>query len=80
MRSTWATGLEIERIDNDGNYEPDNCRWATPVEQANNKRNNRRILTPRGEMTVAEAAREFGLNYEVLRRRVQHGRPVQFGG
>ena len=55
----YQEGLTIDRIDNDRNYEPSNCKWVTMKEQQRNKRNNR-IITYNGKsLTLVEWGRNI---------------------
>ena len=77
MLPTWRPGLTLERTNNNGNYEPGNCYWATWKEQGRNKRNNRLIDTPWGRMTLADAAQRSGVSPATLAWRLKFVPPVQ---
>lgn len=72
----YEESLTLERNDNNGPYSPENCRWATCEEQANNRRGNV-VVTCRGEsLTLAEWERKLGLRYGSLRDLRSSGRDV----
>jgi len=60
----------IERRDNLKGYSPDNCFWATTLEQANNKRSNTIVVFHGRAQSVASWCRELGLNYHRVRQRI----------
>jgi len=74
MSHSWEAGLWLERINVDGNYEPQNCRWETPREQARNKRRTVRIITPDGEILLSDAARKYGIRHPTLWHRWKIGK------
>lgn len=75
----WAMGngykkeLTIDRVDNDGDYGPENCRWTTLKEQGRNKTNTLKIFYKGEERAIKEWAELVGIKYGTIRMRIRYG-------
>lgn len=71
LKNGYSDSLSIDRINNDGDYEPNNCRWVDKFVQANNKRSNHIIKYGGETKTLSEWAKHLNISYKVLFNRVK---------
>jgi len=66
-------GMTLGRIDNDGNYTPDNCLWQTHKDQARNRRSNRIIIYNGKSLTLQEWSEKTLIPRDTLSKRIESG-------
>lgn len=72
MEFFYKENLTIDRINNNGNYEPSNCRWVLMKEQMNNTRRSHYIIYNGEIKTIAEWSRILNINYSTLYNNIIH--------
>ncbi len=77
LKNGYSDDLSIDRIDVNGNYEPDNCRWATNITQSNNKRDTKRYLYKGEPHTIRELSILSGKSYGLIDKRMRRGWSVE---
>lgn len=76
LANGYKEGLEIDRIDYEGDYTPENCRWVTRKVNANNKRGNIYLTISGVTKTLPQWSEQYGVNKGTVRTRLKLGWPV----
>lgn len=63
----------VDRIDNDGSYSPENCKWSTRERQARNRRSTRYVTVNGASLSLPDACERLGLKYGTINSRIQRG-------
>ena len=77
LANGYQDGLTIDRIDYDGNYCPENCRWITQHDQNRNRTNNRYVTYNGITKTMTDWAEEYGINLRTLKSRLDAGLSIE---
>ncbi len=77
LANGYREDLSIDRIDNDGPYSPDNCRWASAQHQAVNRSSSHFVTVGGADFCLSDAAKLLGVRYETLRTAYQQGKHEQ---
>jgi hypothetical protein len=76
MSNGYKKGLQIDRIDNNGNYTPENCRWVTRKENCNNRRSNKLIEYKGVKRNITEWTEILGIRKAVLTYRLNNWKDI----
>lgn len=77
INNGYKEDLTIDRINNDGNYEPSNCKWSTKLEQVRNRRNTVLLTYKNETKTIKEWAEEYNIKFVTLKTRVNRGWDIE---
>ena len=77
MQNGYKEDLTIDRIDNNGNYEPSNCRWVDRITQQNNTKKNKYYDYNGEKLTLSQICRKYNINYSTLYHRLEKNNDIK---